>query len=586
MKKTLSFILVIAMFASCFSYMGLAICAIAEETELNMSKINYYYYDSLNVVCCSNDPEVFEENVGENDTIEIVLQLDHGIQQCDCKQKIFEADNNFQADQIFQEHKNHIKETMSYSNAQFLSEHDISVNSSDYEVTPSEYSPFIQIQFDNYDEYTGYDEDIITLAEEDETVSINIMVPIEFEPTATRVHEANAPLYPLADAIEDIGADDQTYDGEGIKVGIIEAYGVAYSTSHSDLRNLTIYTNTSEEITSEDSHAVEVTRVFCGSSGVARNVDEVYIYHATTFGSMLSAVEWMVYNDCRVINASLGIPKYSSNGAYTWISAALDYYVYTFSVVYVNSVGNDGEEDTLHKINTNAMGYNTIAVAGTDANNNIGSYSSYGIAFNTHGRKPTISAPGTNISFNGITYDGSGTSYSAPMVSGVVAKLMDEFPEYEYFPEVIIPSLVASATPVNGSTGTWDTHAGAGRVNYPKAREAMENAIFFENYDDLIQPRVEETINIGLARTIVASAFWYGKSDTQDSDDPVVPYTFTNYDLCLVNGLNSVSTSTSTVNIERLLYYSTTSNAIILTLEQISTRDTYTDMGAVTWVYQ
>ena len=119
MKKTLSFILVIAMFASCFSYMGLAICAIAEETELNMSKINYYYYDSLDVVCCSNDPEDFEENVGEDDTVEIVLQLNHSVQQCDCKQEIFEADNKFQADQIFQEHKNHIKETMSDKNAQF-----------------------------------------------------------------------------------------------------------------------------------------------------------------------------------------------------------------------------------------------------------------------------------------------------------------------------------------------------------------------------------------------------------------------------------------------------------------------------------
>ena len=588
MKKTLSFILVIAMFASCFSYMGLAICAIAEETELNMSKINYYYYDSLDVVCCSNDPEDFEENVGEDDTVEIVLQLNHSVQQCDCKQKIFEADNKFQADQIFQEHKNHIKETMSDKNAQFLSEHDISVNSSEYEVIPSEYSPFIQIHFDNYDEYTGHDEDIISLAAENETVSINIMVPIEFEPNATRVDRQDAPNYPLADAIEDIGADDQTYDGDGIKVGIIEGEGVTFSSSHPDLNDLTIHTSSPNGVSSLHPHAIDVTRIFCGSNGVARNVDEVYIYHAPNIIHIIPAIDWMVNNDCRVINASLGPYSRSSNGLYNWVTAAIDYYVYTFYVVYVCSAGNNGLQETEHLISFNAVGYNTITVAATDANNNIGSFSSYGIEDSTYGRKPTISAPGTNIVLDDTTVD-YGTSLAAPMVAGVAVKLIEEFPEYEYYPEVIIAALVASATRVNGSSVTWDTHAGAGRVNYPKAREAMENAIPFSNSDSLIQTRVQETINFTPGKTIKAAAFWYAKSYTQDETDTVVPHSYTDYDLRLNTTSDlRIATSITAANIERIVFDNNSYVTLVLKLTQASARGEYTgfDWGAVTWVYE
>lgn len=592
MKKTLSFILVIAMFASCFSYMGLAICAIAEETELNMSKINYYYYDSLDVVCCSNDPEDFEENVGEDDTVEIVLQLNHGVQQCDCKQKIFEAENNFQADQIFQEHKNHIKETMSDKNAQFLSEHDISVNSSEYEVIPSEYSPFIQIHFDNYNEYAEYDEDIISLAAENETVSINIMVPIEVEPTATRVNEENAPIYPLADAIEDIGADDQTYDGDGIKVGIIEGEGVTFSSSHHDLNDLTIHTKSLNGVCSLNGHATDVTRIFCGSNGVARNVDEVYIYHARNITHIIPAIDWMVNNDCRVINASLGPYSRSSNGLYNWVTAAIDYYVYTFYVVYVCSAGNNGLEETEHLISFNAAGYNTITVAATDANNNIASFSSYGIEDSTYGRKPTISAPGTNITiYNAPLHKDDGTSLAAPMVAGVAVKLIEEFPEYEYYPEVIIAALVASATRVNGSSVTWDTHAGAGRVNYPKAREAMENAIHFYNVDDLIQTRVSETINLTPGKTIKAAAFWHAKSQTQGETDTVVPHTYTDYDLRLNTTSDlRIATSITAANIERIVFDNNSYVTLVLKLTQASERNPSADLdwdwGAVTWVYE
>ena len=182
--------------------------------------------------------------------------------------------------------------------------------------------------------------------------------------------------------------------------------------------------------------------------------------------------------------------------------------------------------------NYTATGYNTITVGATDANNNMGSFSSYGLANTAPGRKPTISAPGVNIEvFDGIYR--SGTSYSAPMVAGVVVKLIDEFPEYEYCPEVIIASLVASATRVNGSSITWDTHAGAGRVNYPKAREAMENVILFENFDNVIQTRVQETINFTPGKTIKAAAFWLAKSDTHDDNTLVIPYTYTDYDLRL-----------------------------------------------------
>ncbi len=147
------------------------------------------------------------------------------------------------------------------------------------------------------------------------------------------------------------------------------------------------------------------------------------------------AVVYAVDNGASVINMSLGGPSPDSI-IYAAIKYATDR-----GVIVVASAGNCGAEQISSQCNgypsPGGMGYparypETIAVGATDQNNNRASFSSYGPELDLVApgsgsiRTPNWTTSNATTAYSSSSY---GTSFSAPIVAGMVGLLKSEFPE-------------------------------------------------------------------------------------------------------------------------------------------------------------
>lgn len=140
------------------------------------------------------------------------------------------------------------------------------------------------------------------------------------------------------------------------------------------------------------------------------------------------AVDIAIANKARVINLSLG-----GKAADSELEAAFERAV-AAGIVIVIAAGNDGEENPGEFAliaNKPTMKGLVIIAGGVSADNNISVYSSGGSNKAGSGANHYVLALGTqvrSIDENGVGIMGSGTSYSAPAISGAVALLADAFP--------------------------------------------------------------------------------------------------------------------------------------------------------------
>lgn len=123
-----------------------------------------------------------------------------------------------------------------------------------------------------------------------------------------------------------------------------------------------------------------------------------------------------------------------------------------------------------------ALAYNVIAVGAVNdrvSPATISNFSSWRDPNSQHGdrEKPEIAAPGTNIqttSGNGLGSN-SGTSFSAPMVTGTTALMMHTSPALGVWPEAVKAILMATATNNVEGGPVWSEFDGAGGINADRA---------------------------------------------------------------------------------------------------------------------
>ena len=211
----------------------------------------------------------------------------------------------------------------------------------------------------------------------------------------------------------------------------------------------------------------------------------------------------MIGRGVNVINRSNG----GASGTYNSQSALVDYVIQSRKITFINSAGNEGD---INKIGHPSTGLNVICVGSNSSNKAIAYSSSAGLSSEYNFLyKPTLVAPGDKLYDIPNVYSTiSGTSFSTPMVTGIVALLMDEYPELKNQPEKVLSILTDSCTSVSGQCSFDDHDAGYGMVNYQNAREAYMNTYSFEI--PKLQPANSllwsKNIEVPLGKTVFASA--------------------------------------------------------------------------------
>ncbi|MFK7932136.1 MAG: S8 family serine peptidase [Saprospiraceae bacterium] len=179
-----------------------------------------------------------------------------------------------------------------------------------------------------------------------------------------------------------------------------------------------------------------------------------------------------------VVNSSLGYATFTDasmnysyadmDGRSTLASRCSDYAA-AAGMIVVNAAGNSGDTDWKY-VDTPADGRSVLSVGAVDIHNNRASFSSYGPT--ADGRvKPDIVALGRRIGvasvFTNNVNASNGTSYSAPLITGLVASLWQAFPQRKNYE--IMDAVRQSGTQANQP----DDEVGYGLPDFKRAYEIL-----------------------------------------------------------------------------------------------------------------
>jgi len=184
------------------------------------------------------------------------------------------------------------------------------------------------------------------------------------------------------------------------------------------------------------------------------------------FSNVAEAFDYARSNGADVINYSGSSTLPSSDG----VVAEAAYNAYASGMIVVGSSGNDSKSS----VNYPAALHTTIGVGATDQGDSRRGSSNYGSRLD-------IVAPSvfetTSRGLNGDLYDGfSGTSQSAPVVSGIAGLILSESRDRNLglTNDDVQHLMEQTADNVDPMNGDFDPEYGHGRVNARKALEALQ----------------------------------------------------------------------------------------------------------------
>lgn len=234
-------------------------------------------------------------------------------------------------------------------------------------------------------------------------------------------------------------ADLTQLNGSGVTIGILDSDTPGgYEEGQIDESKLVVLGN---ELVRDGSHAANTVNILIGPGGIARGINKVYCT-AHWASSFFDCLELLVENGVTVINGSF-MNSYRNNNAYHSYEKWFDYMIDKHQLTVIMSAGNGANKSEVikHPLWVPAGSYNAITVGAMHDNystekddDSVFDYSSY----DTQGgcSKPDFIAP--------ANLGGGGTSSSAPVVTGLVAMMLQLKPSLSAHPQVIKAILMAS----------------------------------------------------------------------------------------------------------------------------------------------
>jgi serine protease AprX len=328
--------------------------------------------------------------------------------------------------------------------------------------------------------------------------------------------------------------------GKGIAVAVVDS-GV--DVKHPDLDDLDDNPNTNDPkvvgwidyvngINSpydDYGHGTHVTGIISGTgangihTGVAPGANliaaKVFDQSGSGYASnVILAFEWAANNGARVIS-------YSSGGLqhYSPFTIAIDK-VMAAGVIPIVAAGNFGSDSAT--IGCPGDEINSTTVGATDSSDNIADFSSRGpVTLDGHTYiKPDISAPGVDIesTYPGGSYEiESGTSMSAPFVTGTVALMLEKNPALK--PSEIKQTLESTAVDL-GPAGK-DNDYGSGRIDayeavfYRDEKQVLPVANFSCNVTSGYAPLFVQFHD--LSENATGRSWNFGDGNTSNVENPI-----------------------------------------------------------------
>lgn len=325
------------------------------------------------------------------------------------------------------------------------------------------YTPFIYKYYADYLQYLFEKSEL-------ERFSLHSLVDVVYAETSIMLETENIDTATVDESSEIsfstakqmVKINNPNYTGVGIKIGIID---VALPDTQIPFTNGSIKECYGIE-TEVDSHPRIIGSILGGNQGIASGAD-LYFFQLKITGTaaelqkhgMYAALDWMIERQINIINMSMSINPITSN--YDGYSAYIDYCVSKYKFSFVKSAGNNGYTTSP------GLGLNVITVGAINSGKKLWNTSGRGVSSQYEELicKPTLVAPGVKLKAP-YAPAGTGTSYAAPIITGMIALLMEEFPAIRFQPEIILSVLVNGAETLPSQTSLWDSECGAGLANY------------------------------------------------------------------------------------------------------------------------
>ena len=317
-------------------------------------------------------------------------------------------------------------------NQEFLSE----IDTDDFDVFVSEYTPYIFINYREertLDQVYDYAESI---ADNDFIDTIRIypdniydldLEAMEVANDKENVAEENEPQATTSSTDSRITTYENfpagtTYKGSGIKIGLLDT-GI-FDTSHSNFSDITkevVYdTYTNNDTSSSAQHPTWVASVLGGKFGYASAASIYYVDVNSETGYV--GIERLINKGCSIVNMSISANSCNNNGEYdTGLEGYLDYIYTSTKIIMVASASNNlNKEGRGGFVALPALCANVISVGSVNASGVPSHFSSYKTKNDVYSN-PNIVAVGQSRQIGGGFGYRSGTSYSAPAVTGALA---------------------------------------------------------------------------------------------------------------------------------------------------------------------